>query len=137
MFPVTTMMGGQCMGFPDVCKTPAPPAPPPPIPYPNIALPAQAKADTCSQKVKIMNKPALTLKSEIPMSSGDEAGSAGGLVSGKNKGPAKYLKGSAKVMIEGAPAVFLTCMVGQNGTNANVPNGVQVAPSQPKVLVMM
>ncbi len=28
--------GGMSMVFPDVCKTPAPPAPPVPIPYPNI-----------------------------------------------------------------------------------------------------
>ena len=29
--------GGLSIAFPDVCKTPAPPAPPIPIPYPNIA----------------------------------------------------------------------------------------------------
>ncbi|HEY8927093.1 MAG TPA: PAAR-like domain-containing protein, partial [Polyangia bacterium] len=28
---------GTTIAFPDVCKTPAPPAPPIPIPYPNIA----------------------------------------------------------------------------------------------------
>ena len=28
--------GGMSMVFPDVCKTPAPPAPPIPIPYPNM-----------------------------------------------------------------------------------------------------
>ena len=28
---------GITTAFPDVCKTPAPPAPPDPIPYPNIA----------------------------------------------------------------------------------------------------
>ena len=28
--------GGMSIAFPDVCKTPAPPAPPIPIPYPNI-----------------------------------------------------------------------------------------------------
>ncbi len=29
--------GGVTIAFPDVCKTPAPPAPFVPIPYPNIA----------------------------------------------------------------------------------------------------
>lgn len=29
---------GMTIAFPDVCKTPAPPAPPIPIPYPNIAM---------------------------------------------------------------------------------------------------
>ena len=31
--------------------------------------------------------------------------------------------------------VHLTSMTGHNGTNANVPAGVQVAPSQTKVIV--
>ena len=43
MFPATTNAGGMCMGFPDVCKTPIPPAGPVPIPYPNMAMVNQAK----------------------------------------------------------------------------------------------
>jgi len=136
MFPASTKGGGVCMGFPDVCKVPAPPAPPIPTPFPNIGQLAQADGSTCTQKIKIENKPALTLKSEIPMTSGDEAGSAGGLVSGKIKGPVKFIKGSTKVIFEGTPAVFLTSMTGQNGSNANVPCGNQVAPSQAKVICM-
>ena len=42
MFAVTKQ-SGQCFGFPDVCKTPAPPAAPIPIPYPNIAMPMLGK----------------------------------------------------------------------------------------------
>jgi len=138
MFPATTNGGGQCVGFPDVCKTPAPPAPPVPIPYPNIAMANQADGGTCSQKVKILNKNACTTKTEISMSSGDEAGCAGGgVVSSKMKGPALYKKGSSKVKVEGAPIVHLTSMVALNGgANANTPPGNQVAPSQTKVTVM-
>jgi hypothetical protein len=138
MFPATTKGGGQCLGFPDVCKTPAPPAPFVPVPYPNMAMPNQANGSTVSKKVKICGKEACTTKTEISMSSGDEAGTAGGgMVSGKFKGPALYKKGSGKVMIEGAPAVHLTSMISMNGgSNGNMPAGVQVAPSQTKVTVM-
>lgn len=138
MFPASTKGGGQCMGFPDVCKTPAPPAPFAPIPYPNIAMCNQADGGTCSSKVKILNKEVCTTKTEISMSSGDEAGSAGGgMVSSKMKGPAIYKKGSSKVKVEGAPMVHLTSMVALNGgSNANTPPGNQIAPSQTKVTVM-
>lgn len=137
MFPATTNGGGQCFGFPDVCKTPTPGGPVP-IPYPNIAMCTQAKGSSCSSKVKIAGKKACTTKTEISMSSGDEAGTAGGgVVSNKFKGPARYKKGSSKVSVEGAPAVHLTSLVGLNGgNNANMPAGLQVAPSQTKVTVM-
>jgi hypothetical protein len=123
------------MGLPDVCKTPAPPAPPIPIPYPNIAQLAQANG--CTTKVKIGNKAVLTKSSKIPMSSGDEAGSLGGLISGKIKGEAKPKKTSAKIKAEGKAVVYHTCIFGQNGSNANVPAGIHVAPSQTKIIVMM
>ena len=126
----------MCFAMPDVCKTPTPGGPVP-MPYPNMAQLMQASQGTCSQKVKVMNKPVATLKTEIPMSSGDEAGTAGGVVSGRNKGPVKFLKGSMKVSVEGSPPVYHTCMAGQNGSNANAPSGTQISPSQVKVLVGM
>lgn len=137
MFPATTNGGGQCAvpGPLDVCKTPTP-AGPQPLPYPNFATATQASGGTCSSKVKFMNKKACTKKTEITMSSGDEAGNAGGgVVSNRFKGPVVYKKGSSKVKIEGDQAVHLTSMTGHNGTNANMPAGVQVAPSQTKVKV--
>lgn len=135
MMPATTNGGGQCVAFPDVCKTPSP-AGPVPIPYPNIAMLTQAKGSTCSSKVKIMGKKAVTVKTEISMSSGDEAGSVGGVISNKIKGEAKFKNGSSKVSVEGNKLVYVTCMTGQNGSNANMPAGAQVAPSQTKVTVM-
>lgn len=124
--------GGQCFAIPDVCKTPTPGGPVP-IPYPNIAMVQQASSGSCSSKVKIMGQPACTIKTEIPMSSGDEPGTLGGVVSNKFKGPAKFKKGSSKVTIEGAAAAYMTSMAGQNGgSNANA-MGMQVAPSQAKV----
>ncbi len=138
MFPASTKGGGQCMIFPDVCKTPAPPAPFVPVPYPNIAMCNQADTGSCSSKVKIMGKETIVKGTEITMSSGDEGGTAGGgMISAKFKGPALYKKGSSKVKAEGKAVCHLTSMVGQNGgSNANHPAGLQVAPSQTKVIVM-
>lgn len=135
MFPATCKAGGQCMGFPDVCKTPAPPAPPIPTPYPNIAMVPQANGATCSLKVKFAGQPACTTKTQIPMSSGDEAGSIGGMVSNMIKGPCSFKRGSVKVKVEGTPVVFLTSTTAHNGSNANFPAGAQIAPSQVMVII--
>jgi uncharacterized Zn-binding protein involved in type VI secretion len=137
MLPASTNGDGQCFAFPDVCKTPTPGGPVP-LPYPNIAMLTQASSGTLSSKVKIMGKKAATENTEISMSSGDEAGSAGGgVVSNKIKGPGKFKQGSSKVKIEGHGAAYHGAMVGQNdASNSNVPPGHQVSPSQTKVTVM-
>jgi hypothetical protein len=57
------------------------------------------------------------------------------MISSKFKGEVKYKKGSTKVKVEGEDIVFLTSMTGHNGSNANMPSGVQVAPSQTKVII--
>jgi hypothetical protein len=136
IFGASTNGGGQCTIFPDVCKTPTPGGPVP-IPYPNIAMLTQISGGTASSKVKIMGKKTATKGTEISMSSGDEAGTAGGgVVSSKFKGPAQCKKGSSKVKVEGKEMAHHTCMWGQNGgSNANHPAGIQVAPSQTKVTV--
>ncbi len=135
MFPVSTCQGGDCMAFPDVCNTPSPVGPIP-TPYPTTAMLMQANPATCSMQVRILNQAVVTKQTQIPMTSGDEAGAAGGLVSGMIKGPAQFTMGSIKVKFEGQPAVFQTCLCSQNGTNANAPAGMQVSPSQTKVTVM-
>ena len=132
--PISTSAAGMCMAMPDVCKTPAPPAPPIPIPYPNIAQLPQASGGTLSKKVKILNKPIATQKTEIPMSQGDQAGVGGGVVSGKFGDVCKYTKASGKVIIEGNPAARVLDMTAQNGASANAPGGSQLAPSQAKVI---
>lgn len=123
------------MVFPDVCKVPAPPAPPVPTPFPNIAQCAQADGDTCTKKVKIMNKAVLHKNSEIPRSSGDEAGTLKGLVSSTNMDKVKYRQGVDKVKVEGNPVVTSLKPTAHNGSNANAPPGVQTTPSQTKVIV--
>lgn len=133
IFPASTKGGGQCFAMPDVCLTPAPPAPPIPIPYPNIGMVNQAKKT--ATKVKFAGKEVVTKKSEISRSSGDEAGVNKGVVSGVNMDKVAFKKGSSKVKIQGQPCVHLTIMTGHNGSNANMPAGAQIAPSQTKVII--
>ena len=134
MTAVHSGSSGMAIAFPDVCKTPAPPAPPIPIPYPNIAQVAQAVKT--GVKVKVMNQPALNKGSEIPMSQGDEAGVAGGVTSGVNMQVVKYVMGYPKVKVEGMDAVGLMSTTGHNGSSANMPAGQQIAPSQAKVIII-
>ena len=132
MLPASTKGGGQCFAMPDVCKTPTPGGPVP-IPYPNIGMVNQAKKT--AKKVKFCGKEVVTKKSEISRSSGDEAGTAGGVVSSKNMDKITYKKASSKVKAQGQAVCHLTSTTGHNGSNANMPAGAQVAPSQTKVLV--
>lgn len=135
MFPVSTTGGGMCQGTPDTCQVPAPPAPPIPTPFPNLGDMTQTNPGTASKKVKIENMAVVTKQSEIPMSSGDEAGPIGGVVSGTIKGAVSFKTGSLKVKVEGNPAVFMTCVSSHNGSNANMPAGLVIAPSQMKVVL--
>lgn len=122
---------GECVAFPDTCKVP--PAPPVPTPFPNQAALSDADGGTCSGRVLILNKKTVVKKTVIRTSSGDEAGSAGGVVSSKTKGEARFKKASSKVKAEGQEVVYVGCTTGQNGSNANAPGGSQVKPSQDKV----
>jgi len=91
--------GGMSIAFPDVCKTPAPPAGPIPIPYPNIG-----KASDTSKgpsKVTTDGKMPMVKGAKYSRSSGDEAGSAGGVLSSKNMGDCEFMMYSFDVKFEG------------------------------------
>lgn len=133
LFPAGSKAGGTCMAVPDVCQVPAPPAPPVPTPFPNTAM--VANATKTSAKVLFENKDAVVETSEIPSSMGDEAGSAGGVVSGTVAQKVVFKLGSSKVLIEGKGAVFHTALTAHNGSNANMPAGLHDSPSQAKILV--
>ncbi len=90
--------GGVSIAFPDVCKTPTP-AGPVPIPYPNVAM-ASDSAQT-SKQVKCDGNPICLQDSNFSVSTGDEAGSATGVVSGKIKGKAEFVLYSFDVKVEG------------------------------------
>ena len=87
--------------FPDVCKTPGPPAPFVPVPYPNVSK----GKDTAkgSKKVTADGKPvALKNTSNFSTSVGNEAATAGGgMMTGKQKGKSRYYMYSSDVKIEG------------------------------------
>jgi hypothetical protein len=138
MFPASTKGGGTCAaggGTPiDVCKVPAPPAPFAPAPFPNMVQCASASGQ--STKVKFCNSPALTKSSSFSRSQGDEGGTLKGMVSPFNMGKVTYKQGSGKVKCQGKPAVTVTKMTSHNGASPNQPAGVQVAPSQAKVILM-
>ena len=91
---------GISIAFPDVCKTPAPPAPFVPIPYPNIAKSSDTSKGT--KKVKCDGNPVCVKDSNFKMSTGDEGGTAGGgIVSSKIKGKAEFVMFSFDVKFEG------------------------------------
>jgi hypothetical protein len=91
--------GGMSIVFPDVCKTPAPPAPPIPIPYPNIG-----KASDTSQgptTVKTDGSMPMVKGAKYRMSTGDEPGSVGGIISGVFKQECEFMLYSFDVKFEG------------------------------------
>ncbi len=134
IFPAATNGGGNCFAMPDVCLTPAPPSPSPvPIPYPNTGMLNQAKQTAA--KVKFAGREAVTVASEISRSMGDEPGTNKGVMSGMNMGKVTFKKGSSKVKAQGKKCVHLTAVTGHNGSNANMPTGIQAAPGQTKVIV--
>jgi hypothetical protein len=112
---------GICMGFPDVCKTPAPPSPSPiPIPYPNIAQ----SSDTAqgSSTVKCDGNPVMVKDSNFSTSSGDEAGSIGGMMSNTTKGKAEFQMYSFDVKFDGkSVARLLDIMVLNKLSSPNTP----------------
>jgi len=90
---------GTTVVFPDVCKTPSPGGPIP-IPYPNIAM--SSDTDKGTKKVKCDGNTVCVKDSNFKMSSGDEAGTAGGgVASSKTKGKAEFVNFSFDVKFEG------------------------------------
>jgi hypothetical protein len=127
-----TSAGGQCLAFPDVCLTPAPPSPSPvPVPYPNIAVdPTDAGF---VPNVLMSGSPAHTFATVPPMSSGDNAGVALGVTSGTVMGPARTVSGATTVIVGGMPLARMSSATLQNGTNAS---GVKLVPSATTVMVL-
>jgi len=121
---------GVSTAFPDVCKTPTPGGPVP-IPYPNIAMSKDTSQGSTS--VKMDGNPIMLKGSVFSMSTGDEAGTAGGgVISGKIKGKAEFVNYSFDVMVEGKNVPRLADMMMQNkGSPANTPPIPEVQPPMP------
>jgi len=120
--------GVQTCPIPDVCKTPSP-AGPVPIPYVNIAndsaLVKGAKKVTCDGKMPAIKG------AELSMSTGDEAGSAGGVVSSKIKGKLTWAMCSMDVKFEGKGVIRFLEICLHNGNNSNTGGNAALGTPSP------
>jgi hypothetical protein len=101
MFPKASKSGGQThFIYPDVCKTPAPPAPFVPVPYPPSAPPLGGAKR--SRKTKVTGNSV----SKFTVSSGDEAATQGGRVLSYRLQTLGFSKQGAMLMVQGKPVVM-------------------------------
>lgn len=115
MSVVHASSNGITQAFPDVCKTPTPGGPVP-MPYPNIAMSSDTASGT--KKVKCDGNPVCIADSNFSMSTGDEAGSAGGgVASNKIKGKAEFVNYSFDVKFEGKGVARAMDMMLHNDKN--------------------
>jgi hypothetical protein len=91
--------GGMSVAFPDVCKTPAPPAPFVPIPYPNIGKAADTSGGPST--VKCDGQMPMVKGAKYSKSMGDEAGTLKGIMSMTNMGECEFMMYSFDVKFEG------------------------------------
>ena len=131
MTVVHASSNGTSPCFPDTCKM-STPAGPVPVPLPNIAMSSDTAKET--KQVKVEDKGVCVQDSNFSTSSGDEAGSIGGVVSSKTKGKAEFVNYSFDVKIEGKNVCRLGDMMVQNkGGSPNTPPMPEVQP--PLVMV--
>jgi uncharacterized Zn-binding protein involved in type VI secretion len=96
----------KCFAFPDVVLTPAAPSPVP-IPYPNIG--SLGDATGASPDVTAGGKAVILKSSEIPSTSGDEAGT-----SGSHGGKVAFTAASTTVLVNGKGVVRMGDSTTQN-----------------------
>ena len=122
--------GGTVSFMPDVCLTPGPPGPPVPIPYPNMAMSQDTSQGTST--VTCDGNPVMVQGSCFAQSTGDEAGSAGGVVSVVTKGTAEFIAYSFDVTFDGKPvARAMDMMLGNKGGTFNTPPAPLIQPPMP------
>lgn len=107
--------GGQSVVFPDVCKTPTPGGPAP-VPYPNLGRSADASKGPKS--VRIAGATPMVKGAQYSRTSGDEAGTLGGAISGSSMGPAEFTAYSFDVRFEGRNVCRLGDPMFHNKRNA-------------------
>jgi hypothetical protein len=120
---------GVVTGFPDVCNTPSVGGPIP-IPYPNIAL----SMDTFlgSRRVTVDGNPIMLQGSCFKMSTGDEPGAMGGVMSMTVKGKAEFVQYSFDVKVEGKGVARMGDLMIQNKqATANTAPFPEIQPPMP------
>jgi hypothetical protein len=129
-----TQLPSISLAFPDVCNI-LTPAGPVPMPLPNIATSSLAIPNVLNHFITAM--PVHNLMTETPLSSGNEASAPlGGVVSNRFIGPQRNLLGSFRTFFSCMPTTRLLDVSGQNGTLSNIPVGINLTPSQVKVMVL-
>ena len=104
---------GQAIAFPNVCLTPVPSSSPVPIPYPSIA--DLSGADDVSENVTVGGKGIILAgQSVVSSTSGDEAGTDGGVTSMTNGGKCEFPSGSGSVLVNGKSVVRMGDQTEQN-----------------------
>lgn len=117
--------------LPDVCNTPSP-AGPVPMPYPNVAMSSDLANGTNSITADGGNMCA-NYGSEFSRSTGDEGGTAGGVMSGTFIKEATWLTYSFDVKLEGKGACRLTDKMFHNHNNTvNMAGEIQATLSVSK-----
>jgi hypothetical protein len=106
--------GGNSPVFPDVCKTPTPGGPVP-VPYPNIGKSSDTSAGPTS--VLVDGNMPMVKGAKYSTTTGDEAGTVGGVLSSTTKGEAEFMVYSFNVMIEGKNVCRLGDPMFQNKKN--------------------
>ncbi len=101
---------------PDVCKVPTPAGP---VPTPFVNSAQDSMLTKGSKSVTINGYPVALTDSELSTSSGDEPGTAGGLISSKFKGKLAWGSGSVDVKIEGKGVVRYLDVTLHNGNSFN------------------
>jgi hypothetical protein len=101
---------------PDVCKVPTPGGP---VPTPFVNTAQDSMLTKGSKSTTIDGHPVALTSSEISTSSGDEPGTAGGLISSKFKGKLTWGGGSVDVKVEGKGVVRFLDPTLHNGNTFN------------------
>lgn len=107
---------GTCMAFPDILLTPVPGGGQAPLPYPNVAQ--LADAQNVSADVLAGGKAVIIDGSEIPSSTGGEAGTGGGASSGTFNQKCEFVEFSSTVKANGKGIVRQLDQTRQNNGNA-------------------
>lgn len=111
----------------DVCKTPMGKAVVP-IPYVNVAR--SVDVANGSATVSVDSDPIMLKDSVFSRSSGDEAGSVGGVVSGVTGGKARFVNFSNNVFVEGRPVCRrLDPMISNLSSSGNTPPAPLMQPN--------
>jgi hypothetical protein len=122
--------GGTVSFMPDVCLTPVPSGSPVPVPYPNLAMSRHTSQGSAT--VTCDGHPVMVKGSCFSQSTGDEAGSAGGVASHITKGKAEFIAYSFDVLFDGKPvARAMDLMLGNKGGAFNTPPAPLLQPPMP------